>query len=336
MSQPLHHAIDQLAWQLPRRFQPAMPSFACTAALAAAGVLVAAGAAVAAPGVAPPAAVAPAAASAPAMRAAVPPAAAPRSVLPPAARPPSTGAAQPAAAPAIAAQPQPAAPATARAAPAGRWVALDAGHRPGEGSRAASGLAEHNFNLRFVAALEAQLQARHIAVRRLPSHLSLADRAQRAQGAALAVSVHHDGAAAVKAAGASAGSGNALTIGQAGALACAQQVGLQLQAAGRHFATGPGVAWADKRVGVRRHGEGALLQQAAVQVVKLSVADIGNPAEERLAGQPRWVDRQAAAVARGIAQCLGLAGTPPGAAQSAAVAQPGTAARPRSGAAQGA
>ena len=76
------------------------------------------------------------------------------------------------------------------------WVALDAGHRPGEGSRAASGLVEHNFNLRFVALLEADLRQRGLRVVRLPSTLSADDRARRAQGASLLVSIHHEGTAA--------------------------------------------------------------------------------------------------------------------------------------------
>lgn len=209
------------------------------------------------------------------------------------------------------------APAQTRSAPAGRWVALDVGHRPGEGSRSASGLAEHNFNLRFAAALEAQLRAQGIPVRRLPTNLSLADRAQRAAGASLVVSVHHDaskpaggavakpvalGAAAAKST--AAGSGYQLRIGQPAALPCARLVAKQLQTAGRHFGAAGSAPWADKSFGVLGQGEGALLQQAGVPALQVSLADIANPAEERLAAKPQWVKQQAAAVARGVGLCL--------------------------------
>lgn len=240
------------------------------------------------------------------------------------ARPQAAAAAQPASA--GSGQPARATPAVPyRPLRAPVWVALDVGHRPGEGSPSASGLPEFNFNLAFAAALEQQLRARGIAVRRLPVGQSLAYRAQRAQGASLVLSVHHDAAQAVKGTapasvgGAqpvslkpgsvpsgkpSQGSGYVLTIAQRSSLACAQSLGLQLQTAGRHFAVTPGVNWADKHVGVRAHGRGALLQQDVVPVVQLSLANIGNPAEEKLALQPSWVGRQAQAVATGIQQCL--------------------------------
>lgn len=199
----------------------------------------------------------------------------------------------------------------------GRWVALDVGHVPGGGSRSASGEAEHNFNLRFAAALEAKLKQHGVAVRRLPTSLSLADRARHAQGAELVVSVHHDGPAVVGVAkvaghGASApklmqvsnNSGFQLRLGHAEPLACARAVATQLQMAGRHFNTGGTGRWADKTLGVREGGEGALLNQADVPVMQLSLADIANPAEERLAGNAAWLDRQASAVATGLDQCV--------------------------------
>lgn len=234
----------------------------------------------------------------------------------------------------VAAVPPQAAASRPTPTPVKRWVALDVGHRPGEGTRSASGLPEHNFNLAFAAEVERQLGRQGVIARRLPTGLSLADRVQRAQGAMLALSVHHDSArrmvtgqvkakadarpvalqaAAAAAAGNVPGSGYTLTVGQAGALACAQGVARQLQSTGRHFAAEPGVAWADKSLGVRRHGQGALLEQAWMPVLKLSVADIANPTEERLAAQPAWVVRQAAAVARGVAQCLDRSIVAPGA-----------------------
>jgi N-acetylmuramoyl-L-alanine amidase len=118
----------------------------------------------------------------PAMPAAMPPVVAASS-----ARPPQRAASQPA--PKVAGA---ASPGMAASSATARWVALDIGHLPGGGSRSASGVAEHNFNLRFAATLESRLLQQGIAVRRLPSSLSLADRARRAQGAALVVSVHHD------------------------------------------------------------------------------------------------------------------------------------------------
>jgi N-acetylmuramoyl-L-alanine amidase len=222
-----------------------------------------------------------------------------------------------------------AAPAPGIAA-AARWVALDVGHVPGGGSRSASGVAEHNFNLRFAAALEARLRQQGLAVRRLPTNLSLAERAQRAHGAVLVVSVHHDapppapataGAAARKTPAASTGSGFQLRVGQAEPMACARAVATQLQTAGRHFSTGGTGAWADKAFGVRAGGEGALLRQADVPVLQVSLADIGNPVEERLAGSDAWVARQAGAVAKGLAACLQRPGAKP-----APAAHPGAAA----------
>ncbi len=220
-----------------------------------------------------------------------------------------------------------------------RRVALDIGHLPGGGSRSSSGSAEHNFNLRFAAALESQLYHQGIVVWRLPTSLSLADRARHAQGAALVLSVHHDaspspaaaraapavgtGPAARKLSASAAGSGFQLRVGQAEPLACARALAKQLQLAGRHFSTTGFGAWADKTLGVRAGGEGALLQQAEVPVLQVSLADIANPAEERLASDAGWLNRQAAAVARGVGQCLqrpasGIApAVPPAAAASA-------------------
>lgn len=256
--------------------------------------------------------------------------------------PPLKPAATPPKPAAVAVAPSPAASANA-AGP--RWVALDIGHVPGGGSRSASGVAEHNFNLRFGAALETRLQQQGLQVRRLPTGLSLADRARRAQGAALVVSVHHDaaspppplhaasavaaGPAGRKAQPASTGSGFQLRVGQAEPLACARAVATQLQTAGRHFSTSGTGAWADKALGVRAGGEGALLQQAEVPVLQVSLANIGNPAEERLAGDATWLSRQAGAVAKGLALCLQRpAGKPVPAHVPAAVA-PAAASAPR-------
>jgi N-acetylmuramoyl-L-alanine amidase len=102
----------------------------------------------------------------------------------------------------------------------------------------------------------------------------------------------------------SAGSGFQLRVGQAEPTACARAVATQLQTAGRHFSTGGAGPWADKALGVRAGGEGALLQQAEVPVLQVSLADIANPAEERLASDAAWLGRQAAAVAKGLGQCL--------------------------------
>ncbi|MBQ0944035.1 N-acetylmuramoyl-L-alanine amidase [Ideonella sp. 4Y16] len=210
----------------------------------------------------------------------------------------------------------------ASAPSAQRWVALDVGHVPGGGSRSASGAPEHNFNLRFASALEGRLREQGIAVRRLPTSLSLADRAQRARGAVLVVSVHHDAArsaAAPPAAGAGArraptvstGSGYKLRVGRAEPMACARTVATQLQTAGRHFSTSGAGAWADKAFGVHAGREDALLQQAIVPVLQLSLADIANPAEERLAANDGWVAQQASAVAKGLAGCLLRPASPP-------------------------
>lgn len=234
--------------------------------------------------------------------------------------PPIAAAAPPTAAVAPPTKPGATSPGVAAGPATARWVALDVGHVPGGGSRSASGVAEHNFNLRFAALLEGKLKQQGIAVRRLPTSLSLAERAQRARGAVLVVSIHHDGTtaaapprgasapggipAARKAAVVSTGSGFQLRVGQAEPTACARAVATQLQTAGRHFSTGGIGPWADKAMGVRAGGEGALLQQDDVPVLQVSLADIANPAEERLAGHAAWLDRQAAAVAKGLGQCL--------------------------------
>ena len=260
---------------------------------------------------------------------------------------PAAPVAVPAPASAIAARSAPAAkgaqasPGVAASPAVARWVALDIGHQPGGGSRSASGVAEHNFNLRFAAALESTLQQQGIPVRRLPTSLSLADRARRAHGAALVLSVHHDATssasppraapastgspAARKAPLAAVGSGFQLRVGQTEPLACARSVATQLQIAGRHFSTSGAGPWADKALGVRAGGEGLLLQQAEVPVLQVSLADIANPAEERLAGDATWLGRQAAAVAKGLAHCLRR----PAAAVAPAIAPAAAASGPR-------
>ena len=178
------------------------------------------------------------------------------------------------------------------------WVALDAGHRPGEGSRAASGLVEHNFNLRFVALLEADLRQRGLRVVRLPSTLSAADRARRAQGASLLVSIHHEGAAVSHPAAARGTTGNARTAATVGAIdatsagrlvpvVARQQAGGEAAASpGRVFDTGYAVF-----VGTR---DAAALPCA--RTVARALQTTGRPFSEHH-GQPMageghaWVDR---------------------------------------------
>lgn len=235
---------------------------------------------------------------------------------------------------------------TNRSAPV--WVALDVGHLPGQGSLSASGLVEHNFNLRFAAALEAGLRAKGLQVKRLPTSLSLADRARRAQGAALLVSVHHQGRVggrplagpapsasgvrpvlgssmvvpvAVPAAGSRGGkvddTGYAVFVGgaQTASLRCAQDIGRALQSTGRHFSehhalagAGAAAVWADKGLGILRQGQLTLLQTSTAPALMLDVANIARPAEEALARDPLWVRTQAAAVAKGVARCLAPSG----------------------------
>jgi N-acetylmuramoyl-L-alanine amidase len=203
------------------------------------------------------------------------------------------------------------------------WVALDVGHRPGEGTLSATGMPEHNYNLRFAAALEQALRAQGVAVKRLPTVLSNSDRARRAAGAALVVSVHHHGrgAKATPAHALAVGSrpspadapadfgGYVLAVGRADGLSlrCAQHIGHALQLQGRPFSdlsSGGKVDWADIHMGVRKVQGHAMLDGTA-RAVLVDVANITRPAEDRLARNAQWTAQQAGAVARGVAGCLG-------------------------------
>ena len=198
-------------------------------------------------------------------------------------------------------------------------VALDAGHYADKpGTHSASGVAEIEFNQRFVAHLDQQLRKLGVATQLIDQVPNLQERARSASHARLLVSIHHDSTREEYLPQVNRFAGYSLYVSRRQsskdfdrALACSRAISRELLATGRPIAThhAEGVAgehrtWVDQSLGVYRYDDLIILHTAEVPALLLEVAVIPNTAEEKLAADETWVDHQSAAVAAGIQHCL--------------------------------
>lgn len=280
----------------------------------------------------PPAAKPTSSASAPAQLTPAP-APAPTPALAPsqaAAKAPTQHRANPAQAPALASAQSPAraasanSPAAAHDRPTGLpTVAIDIGREPkvAKGQPPGAGQAEFAFNQRLADQLAGALLAQKVAVKRIPSGLTPAQRAKAAAGATLLVSVNHEVLAGAQQRQAAGFSGYALAVsrqqaaGQPMALGCARQVSAALMATGRQHSLlyaasakqPPGSTarpWADAVLGVQAQDELPVLKLAPVPALRLQVAVLANAADGQHAQDAAWTRTQAQAAAKGLVACL--------------------------------
>lgn len=247
-----------------------------------------------------------------------------------AAKAPAQHRANPAQPPALASAQSPAraasanSPAAAHDRPTGLpTVAIDIGRQPkaATGQPPAQGQIEFAFNQRLADQLARALLAQKVAVKRIPSGLTPAQRAQAAAGATLLVSVNHEVLAGAQQLQAAGFSGYSLSVSRqqaAGlpvALDCARQVSAALLATGRqhsllHAANAkqpsgsPARPWADAVLGVQAQDELPVLRLAPVPALRLQVAVLANAADGQHAQDAAWTRTQAQAAAKGLVACL--------------------------------
>lgn len=197
-------------------------------------------------------------------------------------------------------------------------VALDAGHTPQQsGARAASGKAEHEFNVRFVNRLQTQLMRKNVTAKSIPTDLKLTERATAHPDASLLLSIHHDSVQPKYLGQADNFRGYSLFVSRKqaahrSALVCARHIANALRGTGRrhteHHAEpipGENRPWADRRLGIYYFDDLILLRSARkVPAVLLEIGVIAGKSEEQLASNALWIDGQAEAVASGVAKCL--------------------------------
>lgn len=199
-------------------------------------------------------------------------------------------------------------------------MAVDVGHHyQAAGARAASGMAEFEFNLQLADELRPYLERAGLKVRMIGErgdYRVLRDRARDAAGAALFVSLHHDSVKTELLPRAREFAGFSLFVSRENpqlqkSLACASAVGAELRAAGfvpsRYHADpvlGEDRPFADEENGVHFYDNLAVAHTARMPSVLFEAGVIVNPAEDARMRDPKIHARIAAAIARGVATCL--------------------------------
>ena len=215
-------------------------------------------------------------------------------------------------------------PGTAHNRPTGLpTVAIDIGRQPkvAKGQPPGAGHAEYAFNQRLADQLASALLSQKVAVKRIPSGLTPAQRANAAAGATLLVSVNHEVLTNAQQPQASGFSGYTLAVsrqqavGLPVALGCARHVSAALMATGRQHsllyaanAKQPSGStarpWADAVLGVQAQDDLPVLKLAPVPALRLQVAVLANPADGQHAQDSAWTRTQAQAAAKGLVACL--------------------------------
>lgn len=209
------------------------------------------------------------------------------------------------------------------AAPSPPAVALDVGHsltRPGATS--ASGVGEFHFNRALALATADALRERGVAPTLIGENGEsdgLAERAGRAAGLPLFVSLHHDSVQPHLLAEAHRFSGYSLFVSRknvdpAASLACARSVARRLKAAGlapslHHAEPIPGEnrPLADAALGVYWFDDLVVLKSARQPALLLEAGVIVNPREEAWLASAAGRRILAGAIADGVARCLAQA-----------------------------
>ncbi|MBV2181675.1 MAG: N-acetylmuramoyl-L-alanine amidase [Castellaniella sp.] len=202
-------------------------------------------------------------------------------------------------------------------------VLVDAGHGPEQpGATGASGRAEYLYNRDLAAALARALAALGVRTTRIEGIGADIPSAQRAAGAPeadLLVSIHHDSAQArfLAAGRQSEFAGYSIFVSALNArpgrsLACARGIGERLRSAGERPSgyhaepvEGENHPFIDRRLGVHRYDDLAVLRNAPMPAVLVEAGVIINPEEELRLGRPETIARLARAIAQGAHACLG-------------------------------
>lgn len=193
---------------------------------------------------------------------------------------------------------------------------MDAGHSlEAPGAIAASGKAEHEFNVALATEVSEALRRRGFEVRMIGHHRVLAERTREAAGAALFVSIHHDSVKRQFLGDAEWFSGFSLFVSRLNpaldkSIECARAIGRQLRAAGRAPSRyhadevfGAPRPFADPVNGVHYYDNLAVARTASMPSVLVEAGVIVNPHEERELDDPALRRRLAAAIARGVDDC---------------------------------
>jgi N-acetylmuramoyl-L-alanine amidase len=196
-------------------------------------------------------------------------------------------------------------------------IAVDAGHFPEKpGVIAASGKPELEYNVALAAEVKAALEREGFTVRMIGQYESFGRRMREAQGAALFVSVHHDSVREWLLPKAGKFSGYSLFVSRNNpqietSLRCASAIGVQMRAIGlktsRYHADrvlGESRPFADELNGVHYFDNLAVGKAARMASVLIEPGVVVNPEDERRVTAPAMRRRIAAAVARGVGECL--------------------------------
>ena len=199
-------------------------------------------------------------------------------------------------------------------------VAVDVGHFAAEpGVISASGVPEFTYNLALALEVKAELEKRQLRVRLIGErgdYAVLHHRTRDAQGADLFVSIHHDSVKEELLPQADRFAGFSLFVSRLNvnvekSLACASWIGANLRLAGftpsRYHAdpvTGAPRPFADEANGVHWYDNLAVARTATMPSVLVEAGVLVNRAEEQRMRDPAVRARIAAAVAKGVQECL--------------------------------
>ena len=196
-------------------------------------------------------------------------------------------------------------------------IAVDAGHFPDKpGVIAASGATEMEHNLALAAELRQELEREGFAARMIGQHARLGARTREAQGAALFVSIHHDSVQQRFLPEARLFSGFSLFVSRRNreldaSRRCASAIGSHLRTIGlapsRYHADpvfGEKRPFADAVNGVHYFDNLAVAHTASMPAVLIEAGVVVNPEDERRVTGPAMRQAIAAAITRGIRECM--------------------------------
>ncbi|MFC4278187.1 N-acetylmuramoyl-L-alanine amidase [Achromobacter aloeverae] len=211
--------------------------------------------------------------------------------------------------------------ATGGAAAQAAYIVVDTGHTPQHpGATGASGRVEYQYNLDLSGAVAHDLMALDDRVKRISVNgkdIALKERTAQAQGADFFISIHHD---SMQQAWIDAGrqrefAGFSIFVSQLNphyeqSLHCAQAIGERLLAAGEqpslyHATPIPGEnrPLLDKRLGIHRFDDLAVLKTASMPAVLVEAGVIVNPDEEKRLAEPQTIAKLANAIAQAVHDC---------------------------------
>ena len=196
-------------------------------------------------------------------------------------------------------------------------VAIDAGHYPEKpGVVTPTGRSELEYNRALAGEVGKALEAEGLAVRMIGQHPGFGARTREAKGAALFLSIHHDSVRERYISEPQLFSGFSLYVSRHNrelelSERCASKIGVQLRGIGltpsRYHADpvfGENRPFADETNGVHYYDNLAIGRSAPMASVLVEAGVIVNAEEERRITEPAMQRRIAAAIARGVGDCL--------------------------------